>query len=71
MENSLSYVNCHDWGSFEKNSTIKKLLLRDKEDFDVYFDTYLTKIFCKPTQQNFQVLTGKNEIYNVSAKIKK
>ena len=32
------YVLDHDWGSYNSNDTVNKLLLRNEEDFFKYFD---------------------------------
>ena len=36
------YVLDHDWGSYEKDSTINKLMLRNTDDFMKYFDNEMT-----------------------------
>ena len=39
------YILDHDWGSYEHNETINKLLLRNKQDFNKYFNKILKEIF--------------------------
>ena len=43
MENT--YVKNHKWGSFEKNATINKLELRNKEDLIAYLEMIIPIVF--------------------------
>ena len=36
------YVLDHDWGSYESDETINKLMLRNTDDFMKYFDNEMT-----------------------------
>ena len=36
------YVLDHDWGSYDSNDTINKLMLRNTDDFMKYFDNEMT-----------------------------
>ena len=39
---SKDYVLDHDWGSYNSDETINKLMLRNTDDFMKYFDNEMT-----------------------------
>lgn len=54
------YVLSHNWGSFESDQSIKKLRLRNKEDFKKYFINFaLTEYRAKIEELFFLIFDDK------------
>lgn len=54
------YVLSHNWGSFESDQSIKKLKLRNKEDFEKYFINFaLTEYRAKIEKLFFLIFDDK------------
>ena len=54
------YVLSHNWGSFESDQSIKKLRLRNKEDFKKYFINFaLTEYRAKIEKLFFLIFDDK------------
>ena len=39
------YVLDHDWGSYNSDKTVKKLMLRDIDDFFKFFDNEIKNLY--------------------------
>ena len=59
------YILDHDWGSYNSDKTVNKLMLRNEYDFQKYFDMNIKQMFDATVTDDYKIIFFDGEIYQI------